>query len=294
MELKYLANSFKKTLTNIYDEEEAHVIFLMVIEEILQYSKGDYLLKKEEVLSETNTAKLEQILTKLSTGRPVQYVLGKSHFYGLTFKVDESVLIPRPETEELVEWILSVCSPQFAADQQSLNILDIGTGSGCIAIALKKHLPAAQVLTLDIADDSLQLAQENALLNHVNIGFIHDDILNPQPSTFQLKPTIIVSNPPYIKEDEKQDMHHNVLGHEPHRALFVSNEDPLIFYHAISDFALKNLAVNGLLFFEINEFLGKQTIDLLESKGFENIALRKDMQGKDRMICCVKPLDGTA
>ncbi|WP_379091624.1 peptide chain release factor N(5)-glutamine methyltransferase [Pedobacter sp. UC225_65] len=294
MELKYLANSFKTTLNSIYDEDEAHAIFLMAIEEVLQYSKGDYQLKKEEVLSETNTIKLEGILTELSTGRPVQYVLGKSHFYGLTFKVNESVLIPRPETEELVEWIVSVCNMQFAADQQSLNILDIGTGSGCIAIALKKHLPMARISALDIAEDSLALAQENALLNQVDVEFIHDDILNPQPSTLQLKPTIIVSNPPYIKEDEKQDMHHNVLVHEPHRALFVSNEHPLIFYHAISDFALKNLAVNGFLFFEINEFLGKQTIDLLASKGFENIELRKDMQGKDRMIRCIKPLGGTA
>ena len=289
MELKYLANSFKTTLDSIYDEDEAHAIFLMAIEEVLQYSKGDYLLKKEEVLSEANSVKLEHILTELSTGRPVQYVLGKSHFYGLTFKVNESVLIPRPETEELVEWIVSVCNMQFAADQQTLSILDIGTGSGCIAIALKKHLPTAQIAALDIAEDSLALAQENALFSHVDVAFIHDDILNPQLSTLQLKPTIIVSNPPYIKEDEKEAMHHNVLVHEPHRALFVSNEDPLIFYNAISDFALKNLAVNGLLFFEINEYLGKETVDLLNHKGFKNIQLKKDMQGKDRMICCTRP-----
>ncbi|KQC00925.1 peptide chain release factor N(5)-glutamine methyltransferase [Pedobacter sp. Hv1] len=293
MELKYLANRFKTALSSIYDEDEAHAIFLIAIAHVLHYSKGDYLLKKETILSVENTNKLEQILVQLATGRPIQYVLGEAYFYGLQFKVNESVLIPRPETEELVEWILSVCSLQFAIEEPRVNILDIGTGSGCIAVALKKHLPIAQVLALDIAADSLAIAQENALFNHVDIEFILDDILSPQPTTLKLKPTIIVSNPPYIKEDEKEAMHTNVLVHEPHRALFVSNENPLVFYHAIADFALENLTANGLLFFEINEYLGKQTVDLLNHKGFNNIQLKKDMQGKDRMICCTKPEDET-
>lgn len=293
MELKKIANNFKTTLSSIYDEHEAYAIFLMTIEQVLHYSKGDYLLKKEEILSTRDLNKLEQILDELSTGKPIQYVLGEAHFYGLPFKVNESVLIPRPETEELVEWILSVCNLQSSANKQVESILDIGTGSGCIAIALKKHLPTVKVLALEIAEDSLQIAQENALLNHVDVEFILDDILRPQVSTLSLQPTIIVSNPPYIKEDEKGAMHTNVLAHEPHRALFVSNENPLVFYEAIADFAQKNLAKNGLLFFEINEYLGQQTVELLKSKGFINIELRKDMQGKDRMIYCAKPLDGT-
>lgn len=293
MELKYLANRFKTALSSIYDEDEASAIFLTTIAHVLHYSKGDYLLKKDEVLSLENTHKLEQILAELTTGRPIQYVLGEAHFYGLRFKVNESVLIPRPETEELVEWILSVCNLQFAAEHHHINLLDIGTGSGCIAIALKMHLPTAKVFALDIAGDSVAIAQENALLNHVDVELINDDILKPQQTTFKLQPTIIISNPPYIKEDEKPAMHHNVLENEPHRALFVSNENPLIFYEAIAEFALKSLTNQGLLFFEINEYLGKETVDLLNHKGFKNIQLKKDMQGKDRMICCTKPGDET-
>lgn len=287
MELKELAQQFKTVLKDIYEEEEANAMFLLAIERVLNYGRSDYLLKKTEKISSQQLYQLEDILQALLTGKPIQYVLEEAYFYGLRFKVDTSVLIPRPETEELVDWILSVT--QAKINQSAIHILDIGTGSGCIAIALKKHLPQAQVQALDIAQDSLELAQENALHNEVAIMFIHDDILNPQADTLKLQPSIIVSNPPYIKEIEKVDMHANVLVHEPHRALFVSNENPLLFYEAIAEFALKTLSQQGLLFFEINANLGKETIDLLAHKGFINIELRKDMQGKDRMICCIRP-----
>jgi release factor glutamine methyltransferase len=210
----------------------------------------------------------------------VQYVLGETVFYGLPFKVSPAVLIPRPETEELVEWVLESVAAEGMRD---LQILDVGTGSGCIAVALKKHLGTAGVSALDISKDSLAMASDNAILNEVVINFIEADIRGYSGrETYGL----IVSNPPYITTDEKQAMHENVLAHEPHLALFISNEDPLVFYKAIADFALLNLKPDGLLFFEINEHLGKETVQMLKDKSFIGIELRKDMQGKDRMIRC--------
>lgn len=292
MQLKQLAQNFKESLSAIYQEDESQALFLMALQHLLNYSRADYLLKKELQIDDEKAAKFLTILKELKTGRPIQYVLGETHFYGLTFKVDESVLIPRPETEELVEWIVSVCSSQFSVgtsllqtpNSQLPTILDIGTGSGCIAIALKKNLPNTKVYALDIAEDAIETAKQNALLNNVEVEFVKDDILTSSVLSLPSPISLIVSNPPYIKEDEKPAMHQNVLANEPHTALFVSNENPLIFYEAIANFALKNLANNGLLFFEINEYLGEETVNLLDSKGFKNIELKKDMQGKDRMI----------
>lgn len=285
MTLKDLASKFTDSLKAVYDEDEAQAIFLIALAHVTQYSRATYLLKKEEPATAENLTKFETILTELIAGKPIQYLTGETLFYGLPFKVNPSVLIPRPETEELVEWILSVCSSSLQTpNSKLLTILDIGTGSGCIAISLKKNLPAVKVHALDIAEDTLQTAQQNAISNEVEVEFIHDDILKPQSVILNTQYNVIVSNPPYIKEDEKPAMHPNVLTNEPHRALFVSNEDPLIFYNAIADFALKNLTKTGLLFFEINEYLGPQTVNLLKDKGFTNIELRKDMQGKDRMV----------
>ncbi|TKC10191.1 peptide chain release factor N(5)-glutamine methyltransferase [Pedobacter polaris] len=293
MQLKQLAQKFKETLVAIYQEDEAKALFLVTLNYFLNFSRADYLLKKEVVLLPDQLTKFEDVLNELKTGKPIQYILGEAHFYGLTFKVNSSVLIPRPETEELVEWILNgvtsyelqvVRHNPLTHNPQPITILDIGTGSGCIAISLKKNLPNTKVYALDITEDTLETAKQNAVLNNVDIDFIKDDILTSQYETHQAEYAVIVSNPPYIKEDEKPAMHPNVLVNEPHRALFVSNENPLIFYEAIANFALKNLSQKGLLFFEINEFLGQQTVDLLSHKGFKNIELRKDMQGKDRMI----------
>lgn len=288
MQLKQLVQIFKESLTTIYQEDESQALLLMTLQHLLNYSRADYLLKKELQIADENAAKFLSILEELKTGKPIQYILEEAHFFGLTFKVDESVLIPRPETEELVEWIISVCNEIVNHKSEIVNLLDIGTGSGCIAIALKKILPNTKVYALDIAEDTIETAKQNASLNNVEVEFIKDDILTSSVLPIPSSISIIVSNPPYIKEDEKPAMHQNVLANEPHRALFVSNENPLIFYEAIANFALKNLENSGLLFFEINEYLGEETVNLLRNKGFKDIELRQDMQGKDRMICCAK------
>lgn len=298
MTLAELAVLYQERLTSLYDEDEVQSLFLIALEEVLAYSKTDYILKKQDLIPDTALLKLNSVLIELTTGKPIQYVIGHTCFYGLNFKVNPSVLIPRPETEELVEWILSVNSSQFSVNSsqssvdsynlQNLHILDIGTGSGCIAIALKKHLPKANVTAVDISPEALATAKENALLNEVGVTFIQDDILDSRLEFPHIKLDVIVSNPPYIKEDEKIEMHENVLANEPHTALFVSNERPLIFYEAIADFAVKHLSDNGHLFFEINANLGKETIQMLAAKGFVDIRLRLDMQGKERMVSAQK------
>ncbi len=290
MKLKELKEKFRVNLAPLYDENEATAIFLLVVEHYLKLNRSGYSLKKEQELTEKNIELFQLTLNQLKTGKPIQYVLGETLFYGLPFKVSEAVLIPRPETEELVDWVLEkVKSSEFKslnAQRSTLNVLDIGTGSGCIAISLKKNLPDADVTALDISSEALAIAQKNAILNNVKVSFIEQNILqNPAPIP-NTKYTILVSNPPYITQTEKAQMHDNVLANEPHIALFVSNEKPLVFYEAIADYAIKNLEENGFLFFEINEYLGKEMVDMLIYKGFNNIELRKDMQGKDRMICC--------
>lgn len=286
MKLAGLANKFKIDLKLQYQEDETEAMFLITLEHFLNFRRADYLLKRDLEISVAHFSKFEYVLEELLKGKPLQYILGETYFYGLKFKVNPSVLIPRPETEELVDWIISVCNTamEMSNRNEALNILDIGTGSGCIAVSLKKNLPNTSVYALDISADTLVTAQQNAVLNNVEVEFIQDDILNTQIAHLKSQISIIVSNPPYIKEDEKPAMHHNVLANEPHSALFVSNENPLVFYESIAEFALKNLTENGLLFFEINEYLGKQTVDLLKDKGFIDIELNQDMQGKDRMI----------
>lgn len=286
MRLKDLAGQFTDALHKIYGEEEAQAIFLVSIDQVMQYSRADYLLKKEEEVPAEPLEQLQEVLSELSKGRPVQYVLGETVFYGSRFQVNESVLIPRPETEELVDWVFESSKSLSFVNNKPIYLLDVGTGSGCIAVSLKKNLPAAEVFALDISKEALSIANINSYLNQVDIHFIHTDIRGYNtPQKFDL----IVSNPPYIRLNEGAIMSENVLAHEPHLALFVSNEDPLIFYNAIADFALTNLSNSGLLFFEINEHLGKETVDLLIHKDFINIELRRDMQGKERMIRCQNP-----
>ncbi|RWU10249.1 peptide chain release factor N(5)-glutamine methyltransferase [Pedobacter chitinilyticus] len=282
MNLAELSVTYQQKLQKLYDEEEIQSLFLLVVNHLLGYGKARYIIEKQTSLSEDVYLKFEEILLLISNGKPVQYVIGETEFYGLPFKVNPSVLIPRPETEELVDWILN----DQEIIRQSGNVIDIGTGSGCIAISLKKHLSQAHVFAMDISKEALEIAKANALINQVEVDFIHEDILHPLSVDFP-KFDIIVSNPPYITENEKQEMHQNVLAHEPHTALFVSNEQPLVFYEAIAEFAKKHLCNGGSLFFEINEYLGKQTIEMLTAKGFTDIILRKDMQGKDRMIKAV-------
>ena len=280
---------FKQGLGGVYDANETEALTLMVINETSGLSKAQIKAFPEKEISIEQSESLNTILIRLQIGEPVQYILGHAEFYGLPFKVNPSVLIPRTETEELVEWVLT------SVDRSSLtnsNILDIGTGSGCIAISLKKNLPNASVSAIDISTGALKTAKQNADLNEVKIDFIHDDILN---SKFKIQNSkisgennqrfeVIVSNPPYVTLHDKTQMHTNVTDFEPHSALFVPKDDPLIFYKAIVDFALNNLTANGLLFLEINESLGKETVRLLQIKGFKDIELRKDMSGRDRMV----------
>lgn len=282
--IKDVFEAFKSGLSNTYDLNEIESITILSISNVTDLSQAKTKAFPETELADEQSRGLKEILSQLKTGKPIQYILGATEFYGLPFKVNPSVLIPRPETEELVEWVLSsVGGRQFAVG----SLLDIGTGSGCIAISLKKNLPTFNVSGIDISTEALQTAKENAELNEVTVDFIQANILNPALShisnlTSQI--SLIVSNPPYVTLHDKTQMHTNVTDFEPHAALFVPEDDPLIFYKAIADFAKTNLAENGLLFFEINESYGKQIVDLLKDKGFINIELRKDMSGKDRMI----------
>jgi release factor glutamine methyltransferase len=272
---------FKQRLSVVYELNEIEALTLLIINEISDLSKAQIKAFPEKEITIGQAERLNTILIRLQTGEPVQYILGHTEFYGLPFKVNPSVLIPRPETEELVEWVLT------SIDSSSLinsNILDIGTGSGCIAISLKKNLPNTLVSAIDISTGALETAKQNADLNKVKVDFIEDDILNSKLDIKHSKFNIIISNPPYVTLYDKTQMHTNVTDFEPHSALFVPEDDPLIFYKAIADFALAHLTASGLLFLEINESLGNETVELLQVKGFRDIELRKDMSGRDRMI----------
>lgn len=285
MKLKDIQNKFHQELDALYANEEVDSFFYMLIESFYNVTRLQLAMDSEySIVSED---KILDALKLLKSQKPIQYILGETEFYGLPFKVNEHTLIPRPETEELVEWIL-----KHQSIEDKINILDIGTGSGCIAISLAKHLPQAKVYALDISKEALKIAKQNADLNEVVVTFLEADILKPKVNwnlEFKsLEFDIIVSNPPYIREQEKELMKPNVLENEPHLALFVNNENPLIFYQTITQFAIKNLRKNGMLLFEINEYLGNDMIQLLNQNNFKNIELKQDIFKKDRMIKGVK------
>ena len=246
----------------------------------MNLKRVDLALQPDLEFSTMSISKWDSYLKQLQLEIPIQYLLGTTCFYGLDFEVNSKVLIPRPETEELVEWIIESVAERY--QNKKVKILDIGTGSGCIAISLAKNLPKAQVFALDVSTEALFVAKGNANKNGVNVVFIQKDIL----TTIDLEQEfdIIVSNPPYIRNLEKIEIKKNVLENEPHLALFVADEDPLLFYRKIADLALKNSAKGAQLFFEINQYLGTETVKLLRSKGFDNIVLRKDLYENDRMI----------
>lgn len=245
-------------------------------------SKTDLLIKKEVEVSRDAGLLFNDVLTELKKGKPIQYIIGETDFYGLTFKVNENVLIPRQETEELVDLIIK------NHQEKELKILDIGTGSGIIPITLKSNLPNATISAIDVSENALIVAKENAQKHKVEVEFIKMDILNQQ-NWQQLKEfDIIVSNPPYVLQKEKELMHQNVLDFEPHLALFVENENPLLFYKTIVSFAQEKLKEKGYLHFEINEKFGKETADLLNDSGFNQIEIIKDINGKDRIVYGVK------
>ena len=281
IKIKEYKAKFIAQLISIYDEMEAESFFYLILENQRQLRRIDLALNIDLLFSNEEIQIWNEILDKLKLEIPIQYILGTTHFYGLEFNVNENVLIPRPETEELVEWIISsVKMPKFT----NLKILDIGTGSGCIAISLAKNISDAQVFAIDISEKALATAKENADLNEVAVAFIQKNILETNDLEQQFD--IIVSNPPYVRNLEKAEIKSNVLANEPHLALFVEDNDALIFYRKIAELATKNLSVEGKLFFEINQYLGKETVELLEKMHFKNIELRKDIYGNDRMIAC--------
>jgi len=266
-------------LQNLYGKEEATSVVRILFREKLGISRFDFAIKKEPGLKETDIKILNDAKARLLQGEPIQYIIGKVHFSDCVLRVNKNVLIPRPETEELVQNIIN-----DNKDTEELYILDIGTGSGCIAIALAKHLPNSHVTAIDNSQKALELAQVNAISNKVNIDFQNIDILNQVAPKKLGSFNIIVSNPPYIKESEKALMHVNVLDHEPHSALFVPDNEPLIFYEKIAALASKKLIKGGMLYFEINEAMGMEINKVLKRSGFTEISISKDLQGKDRFI----------
>lgn len=295
--IKEYRAKFIKELSKIYDIDEAESFFYLILEEKQKLKRIDLALNPDLTFSDEEIQIWNSILEELKKEIPIQYLLEKTSFYGLDFQVNATVLIPRPETEELVDWIiesqmLEVRSQKLGAESQKVKILDIGTGSGCIAITLAKNIPNAVVFAIDISEKALATAQKNAKMNQVEVHFIKNDILKvndlekipasifPLPSNFD----IIVSNPPYVRELEKQEIKKNVLNNEPHLALFVEDSDALIFYRKIAELAQKNLTPNGQLYFEINQYLGKEMVSLLQKLNYKNIELRKDIYGNDRMI----------
>ena len=282
MKIKEYKINFIKSLLPFYDEMEAESFFYILLENKRQLRRIDLALDADIEFSEDEISIWTIILEKLKIQIPIQYILGTTHFYGLEFMVDENVLIPRPETEELVEWIVKLNSK--ISKKKNLRILDIGTGSGCIAISLAKNIPNSEVFAIDVSEMALAVAEKNALLNTVCVTFLHKNIL--ETTSLDQKFDIIVSNPPYVRNLEKSEIKSNVLDNEPHLALFVADDDALIFYKKIAELAAANLNPNGQLFFEINQYLGKETLDLLESLGLKNRELRKDIYGNDRMIAC--------
>lgn len=280
MKLKDIQNTFHRALDSMYGKEEVDSFFFMLIESYYGVSRIQLAMDPDYAID--GSEKILNALELLKQQKPIQYIIGETEFYGLPIKVNDHVLIPRPETEELVAWVLKKND-----GNNPINILDIGTGSGCIAISLAKNLPNAKVYALDVSAEALKIAKQNADLNDVNVEFIEADILtagHTELVSVSHKFNIIVSNPPYIRAQEKELMKANVIDNEPHLALFVKDKNPLLFYEAITQFASNNLTNEGQLFFEINEYLGNDMIELLNDNDFRNIELKQDIFRKDRMI----------
>ena len=277
MKLASFKKEFLESITPLYNKDETKSLYYMLCEEDLALSKSKLIIAEDMDLTIEKTNQLYNCLERLKKHEPIQYVLGKTKFCNLNFSVNESVLIPRPETEELVRLMLK-------EDLDGKEILDIGSGSGCIAISLAKHSPKAKVTALDICKDAIELSQRNAKENDVNLEFINADILNYKSDK---KYDSIVSNPPYVIELEKKHMSKNVLDYEPELALFVKNDDPLQFYKAILDFAKNSLNKNGEIYFEINESYKDKIMELVNNYGYSNIDCKLDVFGKYRfcVIC---------
>jgi len=290
MLLKNYKTTFLQKLSSLYDEQEIDSFFYILLEKLHGLKRIDLALNPSKVMDGNHLKKWNSIVSDLKVNKPIQYILGETEFYGLRFLVNENTLIPRQETEELVELIIE--STNYELRNTKLKVLDIGTGSGCIAISLAKHLPTSEVFAIDVSKEALATAKKNAELNKVAINFILTNILD----VIKLRALegldkqfdIIVSNPPYVRNLEKAEIKPNVLEYEPHLALFVDDIDALLFYRKIAELAIKNLNPNGKLYFEINQYLGKETLELVESFGFKNVKLIKDIYGNDRILFAEK------
>lgn len=266
-------------ISELYDEREAASIAHIIMEHLTGMSKLDRIVHKTKMLSPDQKQHLKTAIEALQRQEPVQYITGTGWFYGMELLVNKNVLIPRPETEELVEWIV-----QDAAHRHRLHLLDVGTGSGCIPLALKKSLPDAQVSAVDVSEGALEVARSNASRLRLEVNFLLMDALNPAQVNTLPSFDVIVSNPPYITQSEQQSMQEQVWGYEPSIALFVPDSDALLFYRHISMMAKQKLLPGGALYFEINEALGKEVVALMEELGFKAVTLKQDMFGKDRMV----------
>jgi len=286
-----LHHIFNKELGSIYEKNEIDSLFFLSLEHICKVARIQLQLEPKFTINKSETNQFFETLELLKQQKPIQYIFGETEFFGLNFKLNESVLIPRQETEELIDLIIKTHITGSKKNLKPLRILDIGTGSGCIAISLAKNLSNVDVYALDVSSKAIEVAKKNTEHNGVNVTFIQGNILdkNTWNSDFlNSEFDIIVSNPPYVRNSEKIEIQPNVLDNEPHLALFVSDENPLIFYKEIVEFSKSNLKSNGSLYFEINQYLGKETEELLDNSKFKNIELLKDLNGNDRMLKGIK------
>jgi len=281
MLISQLKVQFMERLKDEFPQPEIESFFYILVEQYLGRRRIDVALEPDLEISEGQMSKFEKALLRLHDHEPIQYITGKTEFYGLEFMVDKNVLIPRPETEELVDWIIS----DHKSSTKELKILDIGTGSGCIPVSLAKNLPNSAVSSFDISNEAIATAKKNAELNNTKVNFLNLDILSL--NNLEEKFDIIVSNPPYVRELEKKEMHRNVLEFEPKLALYVEDARPLVFYEKIASLAVSSLEQSGSLYFEINQYLSEETKALVENLGFE-AELKKDIFGNYRMLKAIR------
>ena len=281
-------NKLNQSLSDLYPKSEIRIFGNLILKKITDLSLARILADKDMVLSPEQSEEADQIIERLTNYEPIHYVLGETEFYNLKFKVNPDVLIPRPETEELVEWVsddLKFVESSSDSAEQNMKILDIGTGCGCIPVALKKHHPKAQVSAMDVSAEALVVAKENGVLNQTDVGFFQDDILNPKAD--ERKWNIIVSNPPYIPLDEKMEIDKQVKNYEPHVALFSPTEEPLLFYHSIAKYTLQHLEPDGKIYLETHKNLSREVAKLLGEYGFKDVKIRTDISGNERMVRAV-------
>ena len=282
MKLSDLQIYIHEVLRGTYDAEEINAFLYRLLDYRLQWKRVDLVFRKEEPLMLEDEIFFKEAISNLQKEKPIQYILGETSFYGYEFQVNEHTLIPRPETEELVDWIVNDWK-----DKEGFSVIDIGTGTGCIPISVARTLSQAEVFAIDVSEGAINVAKKNAVKNQVAVRFILADILKPPVDSISKPFDVIVSNPPYVRHLEKEEIKKNVLAFEPHLALFVEDDDALLFYRVIANYARKYLKEGGALYFEINQYLGKETVALLKHLGFSEVILKKDMAGNDRMIKAV-------